>query len=51
LFVGNQPRERRLEELPRGVVERTLDAELPDERRILGALLLPYTGAVACREL
>lgn len=40
LVAGNQPRESRLEELPLGVVERTLELELPDERRIFGALLV-----------
>lgn len=30
---GNQPRERRFDELPLGVFDRTLDAELPEERR------------------
>lgn len=44
LVAGNQPRESKLEELPRGVVERTLELELPDERRMFGALavLLPW---------
>lgn len=41
LVDGNHPSEGRLEELPRGVVDRTLDPELPDERRIFGALDLP----------
>ena len=30
---GNQPRDRRLDELPLGVLDLTLDAELPEERR------------------
>ena len=38
---GNQRIERRLEEPPLGVVERTLDPELPDDRRMLGALFVP----------
>lgn len=33
LVEGNQPRERRFDELPLGVFDRTLDAELPEERR------------------
>jgi hypothetical protein len=41
LVDGNQPIERRLEELPRGVVERTLEAELPEDRRTLGVPVLP----------
>jgi hypothetical protein len=40
LVVGNQPRESRLEELPLGVVERTLELELPEERRMFSALVL-----------
>jgi hypothetical protein len=40
LVVGKYPRDRRLEELPLGVVDRTLELELPDERRMFGALLL-----------
>jgi len=40
LVAGNQPMERRLEELPLGVVERTLELELPDERRMLGAFVV-----------
>jgi hypothetical protein len=31
LVGGNQPNDKRLDELPPGVVDRTLDAELPDE--------------------
>ena len=42
LVEGNQPKERRFEVLPRGVVERTLEPELPDERRMFAALVLPY---------
>lgn len=43
LVAGNQPIESKFEELPRGVVERTLELELPDDRRMFGALavLLP----------
>jgi hypothetical protein len=41
LVGGNQPNDKRFEELPPGVVDRTLDAELPEERRKLGALLFP----------
>jgi hypothetical protein len=40
---GNQPIDRRLEELPRGVVERTLEPELPEDLRMFGVLFLPYT--------
>jgi hypothetical protein len=43
LVEGNHPSDNRLEELPRGVVDRTLEPELPDERRMAGTLLLPYT--------
>jgi len=41
--AGNQPSDRRLEELPLGVADRTLEPELPEERRMFGALgaLLP----------
>jgi hypothetical protein len=41
LVGGNQPSDKRLDELPPGVVDRTLDPELPEERRKLGTLLLP----------
>jgi hypothetical protein len=43
LVAGNQPNERRFDELPLGVVERTLELELPEDRRMFGALavLLP----------
>lgn len=40
LVAGNHPKESRLEELPRGVVERTLELELPDERRIFGPFVV-----------
>jgi hypothetical protein len=33
LVEGNQPRESRFDELPLGVFDRTLEAELPEERR------------------
>lgn len=32
LVEGNQPKERRFDELPLGVFDRTLDAELPEDR-------------------
>jgi hypothetical protein len=41
LVDGNQPSDRRLEELPRGVVDRTLDPELPEDLRMFGVLVLP----------
>ena len=40
LVAGNQPRDRRFEELPLGVVDRTLEPELPEERLKFGALIL-----------
>jgi hypothetical protein len=50
LVDGNHPKDRRLEVLPRGVVDRTLDPELPDARRTVGTLLR-LTWPVTCREL
>jgi hypothetical protein len=40
---GKNPNERRFDVLFRGVLDRTLDPELPEDRRMLGVLLLPYT--------
>jgi hypothetical protein len=51
LVEGNHASGSRFKGLPRGVVERTLELELPEERRILGVLLLPYACAEPCREL
>jgi hypothetical protein len=41
LVDGNQPMDKRFEELPRGVVDRTLEPELPEDLRMVGALFLP----------
>jgi hypothetical protein len=41
LVEGNQPIDKRFDELPRGVVDRTLEPELPDDLRMFGVLLRP----------
>jgi hypothetical protein len=51
LVAGNQLRDSRFEELPRGVAERTLEEELPEERLMLGVLVLEYACVEPCREL
>jgi hypothetical protein len=48
---GNHPNDSKFEELPLGVVDRTLELELPDDRRILGALVLPCATLEPCLEL
>ena len=51
LVEGRMPMDSRLEELPRGVVDLTLEPELPDERRMFGALVRPYILVEPCLEL
>jgi hypothetical protein len=41
LVDGNHPSDRRFEELPRGVLDCTLELELPEDLRKFGALFLP----------
>jgi len=40
--MGRMPNPSRLEELPRGVFVRALEAELPEERRSLGVPVLEW---------
>lgn len=40
--IGKMPDPRRFDELPRGVLARALEAELPDERRSFGVPVLEW---------